>query len=48
MGVDYLTVSVVKPQDNAGSGLTIYYRANLRLLNKFLTPEESKVCIADF
>lgn len=39
---------MVKPQADAGSGLTIYYRANLRLLNKFLTPEESKVGVADF
>ena len=48
VGVDYLTVSVVKPVDKVDSGLTIYYRANLRLLNKFLSPEESKVCLADF
>lgn len=48
IGDDYLTVSVVKPTQAVNSGLTIYYRANLRLLNKFLTTEESKVCLADF
>lgn len=39
---------MVKPVDQSDSGLTIYYRANLRLLHKLLTPEESKVCSADF
>ena len=34
VGPDYLTVSVVKPvEQNDDSGLTIYYRANLRLLH---------------
>jgi len=48
VGVDYLTVSVVKPQWVPDAGLTIYYRANLRLLNQFLPPEESKTCQKEF
>ena len=48
MGDDFLTVSVVKPSSIPDSSLTIYYRANLRLLNKFLLPEESKKCKLDF
>ena len=43
-----MTVSVVKPFGKDDVGLTIYYRANLRTLHSFLTPEESKVCVADF
>ena len=38
----------MKPSGQAESGFTIYYRANLRLLNKFLPPEESKICQSDF
>ena len=45
---DYLTVSVVKPAWLPDSGLTIYYRANLRLLHKFLPAEESKMRFLDF
>lgn len=48
MGEDYLTCSVVKPSWETNSGLTIYYRANLRLLQKFLPPEQSKQCKQDF
>ena len=48
VGDDYLTVSVVKPQWLPKAGLTIYYRANLRLLNKFLPPDESKNCQKEF
>ena len=48
MGDDFLTVSVVKPSQSNNAGITIYYRANLRLLQNLLTPEESKVCNADF
>ena len=44
VGEDFLTVSVVKPCSEPESGLTIYYRANLRVLNKFLPPEISKKC----
>lgn len=44
VGEDYLTVSVVKPKHVKDSGLIIYYRATLRLLIKFLTPEEANVC----
>lgn len=47
VGDDYLTVSVVKQAQAVNSGLTIYYRANLRLISKFLSSEESKTCIAD-
>ena len=39
VGVDYFTVSVVKPTNVANSSMVIYYRASLRLLIKFLSPE---------
>ena len=42
VGQDFLTVSVVKPSSVPNSGLTVYYRANLRLLNKFLPPDQRK------
>jgi len=47
VGDDWLTVSVVKPSAVPESGLTIYYRANLRLLIKFLSPEHSKTVKCD-
>lgn len=43
-----MTVSVVKPSNVPDSELTIYYRANLRLLIKFLPPEVGKKCRLDF
>lgn len=48
MGDDYLTVSVVKPSWIPNTGLTIYYRASLRLIHKFLPPEQSKTCRQEF
>ena len=48
VGEDYLTVSVVKPKHVRDSGLIIYYRANLRLLIKFLTSDEASVCTQDY
>lgn len=39
VGDDFLTVSVIKPSSVSDQTLTIYYRASLRLLNKFLPTE---------
>lgn len=47
VGDDFMTVSVVRPQQQINTGLTIYYRAPLKLLTKFLTLEEAKFCQKD-